>query len=527
MKKTISILLMLSLFLTFNYTFTGCSKSYGGNVVTFETDEIPKTLDPLLASGTTERTIVQNIFEPLVVVTNSGEITAGGAESYSVSPDGRTLSFALRKDARWSDERPVTAADYVFALRRAADPSTKWSDADSIKNIKNAAQILEGRQAVSSLGVSADGDYGLVITLESRDDSLLFTLGGAAGVPCREEFFTASGGKYGMTKDATVSNGPFYVSRWIQSEGEEALKISKNKEYSGPREAVSSGIYFSFEKEDGRLTRIRNGNSDCGVISHENVASASDYTLLSYYDSCVSLVFSTVEGAPTQNAELRRALYLSADRTCLNTVLPAYCEAAGGVVLPGSFSTAGIYRADNSSILPASDELSANEAFEAAKGALGAKTLSGLKAVYEEGAMQKTILNYSIQRWQKLFGIVVEATPAPASQIPSLLASGQYQLAVCSVSPSENSAFSALSQYARNSSGAGAVVEDEGFLGILSQAAQSPDKQREAEQYLINQHLVMPLYYTKKYFVFSKTVVNPALDLFSATVDFTGTGIYD
>ena len=84
---------MLSLFLTFNYTFTGCSKSYGGNVVTFETDEIPKTLDPLLASGTTERTIVQNIFEPLVVVTNSGEITAGGAESYSVSPDGRTLSF--------------------------------------------------------------------------------------------------------------------------------------------------------------------------------------------------------------------------------------------------------------------------------------------------------------------------------------------------------------------------------------------------------------------------------------------------
>ena len=46
-----------------------------------------------------------------------------------------------------------------------------------------------------------------------------------------------------MTKETTVSNGPFYVSRWVKSQGEEALKFIKNEHYVGLHEAVSQGVY--------------------------------------------------------------------------------------------------------------------------------------------------------------------------------------------------------------------------------------------------------------------------------------------
>src|SRR5262245_66062251 len=46
----------------------------------------------------------------------------GVAESWDISPDGKTYTFRLRNDARWSDGRPVTAQDFVYSWKRLLEP---------------------------------------------------------------------------------------------------------------------------------------------------------------------------------------------------------------------------------------------------------------------------------------------------------------------------------------------------------------------------------------------------------------------
>src|SRR4029077_389756 len=62
------------------------------------------------------------LFEPLVRVLPSGSVQGRLASHWEVSPDGRTYSFTIRPNARWSDGTPVTADDVVFTVRTVQDP---------------------------------------------------------------------------------------------------------------------------------------------------------------------------------------------------------------------------------------------------------------------------------------------------------------------------------------------------------------------------------------------------------------------
>jgi oligopeptide transport system substrate-binding protein len=84
----------------------------------------PQTLDPSRMTGQPEGRIADAIFEGL---TRRDAATLrpvpGVAQSWTISPDGRTYVFRLREDAVWTDGRPVTAGDFVYAWRRLLDPA--------------------------------------------------------------------------------------------------------------------------------------------------------------------------------------------------------------------------------------------------------------------------------------------------------------------------------------------------------------------------------------------------------------------
>ncbi|HVH66024.1 MAG TPA: ABC transporter substrate-binding protein [Candidatus Acidoferrum sp.] len=62
------------------------------------------------------------LFDPLVRVLSTGAVQGRLASHWDVSPDGRTYTFTLRSNARWSDGTPVTADDVVFTVRTVQDP---------------------------------------------------------------------------------------------------------------------------------------------------------------------------------------------------------------------------------------------------------------------------------------------------------------------------------------------------------------------------------------------------------------------
>ncbi|HEX2670766.1 MAG TPA: ABC transporter substrate-binding protein, partial [Polyangiaceae bacterium] len=84
----------------------------------------PKTLDPQLATGDPEQRLLTAIFEGLARLdAKSLEPVPGVAESWEISADGRTYTFHLRPNARWSDGHPLTAQDFCYSWRRLQEPS--------------------------------------------------------------------------------------------------------------------------------------------------------------------------------------------------------------------------------------------------------------------------------------------------------------------------------------------------------------------------------------------------------------------
>ncbi|HEX8968843.1 MAG TPA: ABC transporter substrate-binding protein, partial [Chloroflexota bacterium] len=93
--------------------------------LTLLTQGEPDSLDPNRASFAfnLDAAVVRQVFEPLLRFDDGLVPQPAAAESYDLSPDGTVYTFHLRPDARWSDGRPVTAAQFEYSWKRLLDPA--------------------------------------------------------------------------------------------------------------------------------------------------------------------------------------------------------------------------------------------------------------------------------------------------------------------------------------------------------------------------------------------------------------------
>ena len=127
-----------------------------------------ESLDPQQASDGTSFEVIADYTDGLMQMDADGKSVPAIAESYDVSTDGLTYTFHLRKDAKWSNGDPVTAADFVFGWQRAVDPSVASEYAymlSDIGQVKNAAEIIAGKKDKAELGVKAVDDTTLEVDL--------------------------------------------------------------------------------------------------------------------------------------------------------------------------------------------------------------------------------------------------------------------------------------------------------------------------------------------------------------------------
>ena len=240
---------------------TSCGGDSGGTVFYMPVTEDFGSLDPQIVSSQSSRIAVCNSFEGLTRIGKDGKTPQpAGATSWDVSPDGLKYVFHLRKDAVWHmtnsareelsgilpediDTR-VTAADYVFGIRRALDPYTGALDARYLRSIKNGEKVLSGHGAPTTLGVTASGDYELVITLDYADPDLLYNLSRCPAMPCNEVFFNSCEGRYGMDMSFILCNGPYIV--YSRSLEKKTLRLQKNSEYTGDFEPINDTVYMYY-----------------------------------------------------------------------------------------------------------------------------------------------------------------------------------------------------------------------------------------------------------------------------------------
>ncbi|HVS75812.1 MAG TPA: ABC transporter substrate-binding protein, partial [Steroidobacteraceae bacterium] len=84
----------------------------------------PDSLDPQKARADEAQRVLRDVCEGLTTVARTGGVAPGIADKWQVSSDGKTYTFTLRQNARWSNGQPVVGADFVAGLRRLVDPET-------------------------------------------------------------------------------------------------------------------------------------------------------------------------------------------------------------------------------------------------------------------------------------------------------------------------------------------------------------------------------------------------------------------
>ncbi|MGQ9558080.1 MAG: ABC transporter substrate-binding protein [Desulfurispora sp.] len=235
------------------------------------------------------------------------------ATDYQVSPDGLTWTVKIRNDARFSDGKPLTAADVAYTYATAAKSG-------SVVDLN----VLAGVQALDEHTVQFK-----LKQAQSTFINLLITLG---IVPKH-----AHGGDYAKNP---VGSGPYKLVQWDKGQ---QLIVEPNPYYYGPKPAFKK-VTFLFLSEDAAFAAAKAGQVDVAAVPHMFVKQTVPGMRLVAVQSVDNrgIMFPTVpsgqktkDGRPvgndvTADPAIRRAINLAVDRqTLVNTVLegqgrPAY-----------------------------------------------------------------------------------------------------------------------------------------------------------------------------------------------------------
>ncbi|MBQ8739971.1 MAG: hypothetical protein IJY79_00275 [Clostridia bacterium] len=321
LKKILSATLSLILILG---CLSGCGEKYMDAYIYFELLEKPKTLDPQTASSDSELLIVRNIYEGLMRKTEDGTIVGGVSESYSYK--NLTYTFNLKDDAVWNDGTPLTAYDFEYGFRRAVDPKIKAPFASRLFAITNAEAINSGSADISTLGVKAVDEHTLRITMCREDNNFLKTLTTSVCMPCNEDFFESSIGKYGLDAENIISNGSYRLTKWNKEDF--GIRLYKNEEYSGIFDAKNAAVFISCIEDESQVTRLSDGDSDMAFMPCQELdgADSANLTTQNVQNICWLMTVSR-----NYSPEVRRAFALAFSSDIYSGSLPDGFTAAKSI----------------------------------------------------------------------------------------------------------------------------------------------------------------------------------------------------
>lgn len=265
-----SRLLCLLLCIALLIPLSGCSDTNDAYIY-FELPATPITLDPQTASADQELLIIRNIFEGLLRKNEKGEIVGGIAENYQKNQ--LSYTFNLRDNATWSNGTPVTANDFVFAFRRAVLPETNAPFVSRLFSISGAREINSGSLSAENLGVIAVNEKTLTIQLIQEDTLFEETLTTSIAMPCNQEFFNETSGKYGLTAECILSNSSYKISRWRKDPF--GIRIYRNDEYKGNFKALNAAVFITCQLDKDPIEKLQKTSVDMAFIDCSRVEEAT------------------------------------------------------------------------------------------------------------------------------------------------------------------------------------------------------------------------------------------------------------
>ncbi|MFD1900930.1 peptide ABC transporter substrate-binding protein [Enterococcus termitis] len=402
-----------------------------------ERQEMPSA-DPSLATDEVSFVALNNVYEGIYRLDkDSKPQPAGAAEKAEVSEDGLTYKIKLREDAKWTDDKPVTAADYVYGWQRTVDPATGSEYAYMFNSVKNAEQISKGDMKKEELGIKAVGDYELEITLAKATPYFDYLLAFPSFLPQRQDIVEKYGKDYTTDSDKAVYNGPFTLTDFDGPGTDTNWSYTKNDTYWDKDTVKLDKVTIDVVKEaPTSLNLFQDGQSDDVPLSGElaqQMKSDPNYIILKGASTFYLEPNQIEEDSPYRNANLRKALSYAIDRKALvDQIL------ANGSTVPMGLVPEGLAanpKTDEDFAKESGDEIvydvdKAKESWEKAKQELGISTLSVDLLIDDTDNAKKMAEYLQGSLSETLDGLKVSVSPVPFSVRLDRSNKGDFQIAV-------------------------------------------------------------------------------------------------
>jgi peptide/nickel transport system substrate-binding protein/oligopeptide transport system substrate-binding protein len=296
---------------------TGAASRRGGTLHLARPDD-PQTLDPVLYQTADDYQLFPLLYLPLLDNTNGVDLVSCAAQDWNVSSNGCIYTFHLRPGIKFSNGRPVVAADYAYFLERMADPRTASPFFAYLAafHIRGTADFKEHRTNHLA-GVRAEGTQTLVVELDQPDPTFPY-LYLVAQPP---EAVDRPSAPFGVHP---VGDGPYMVEEWIRGV---RLVFKPNPFYAGPEPRHFDRIEIMIGGDEvTHLMMFERGELDIASIAGSYSVPEADQARIMRdprWGSCVeriplfssAFVFLNTEMPPLTNRLVRQAINYAVDKT--------------------------------------------------------------------------------------------------------------------------------------------------------------------------------------------------------------------
>ncbi len=276
----------------------------GGSIVVAVEGE-PASMDPAFDYDFVSGLAVGSVTEPLLkFCENDQKLCPNLAESWTVSPDGKTYTMKIRQGVKFHDGTTMTVDDVVFSMDRVRDP-----DLGS----------YVGWMLAKVSDITAPDASTVVITLSEPDALLEYALASTAAHVVNRKFVEANGDKYGKPEVGSIGTGPFKFVEWKSGDHQTVARFDDywDKANGGPYlDQVTIKI---IPEPTTRVAGLQTGEIDFIInnIPSDQYATVKaiasvDLTFTdSYYGEWIT--FNT-QKAPFDNVKIRQALNYAFDK---------------------------------------------------------------------------------------------------------------------------------------------------------------------------------------------------------------------
>lgn len=469
----------------------------------------PMSMDPGKGGNRVSQVVLAEIFEGLMRIDANGRPSFAAAESVDLSNDGLTYTFHLRPSL-WSNGMAVTAHDFAYTWKKMLEPNAPTAFSNEFYCIKNGRKANMGLVSIDEVGIKAQDEKTLVVTLEHPSPYFIELTANPLYSPLCKAVVEKNPNWHHEAGPDFVSNGPFVLNEWRHRS---EIVLAKNDYYWDAASVHTEKVTFPIlEDPQTALNLYEAGELDwlgdpMGDIPFDSIAKlkAENKLHIRNMGSAHWLEVNT-QHPLLKSAKIRQALAMAVNRHDIAEHLLQGGETPAYTILPETLTLLPKPTFKDNDVETA--KVLFKEGLEELN--LSSDSLPPVTLYHFAEPLHKALAEAIQQQWQKALAIPITLSASDRNAHLSRITKGDFDIAEITWYTFFHDPIYNLELMKHNTAGHnynGTHWEHPHYAALLDQSdhevnlAARDDILREAEEFLMNEMPVIPICYNTSKFV--------------------------